>query len=113
MQIDLETGSEISSENLLGLLIEAFAAGEAAGKRPDHFLRIHSSFCPENQAFSDGGKIDRHDDLIGKLCKTAGAKRPHMRDGFAESVENRKSPLEIACFAAGHDRQSGVDRAFF
>src|ERR1041384_4733968 len=105
MKIDLKPGSEIAVYYFLGLLVEAFAAGEAAAESTNHFLRVYAGLGTKDQGFSNGSEIDGDDDLICQLCKAACSERPHVRDCFSQCVEDRKRTFEVFRFPSGHYRQ--------
>src|SRR5262249_838897 len=83
MQIDFEARRKVPIEDLFGLLIETFAAGQTSGQSANHFLGINSGFCAKYERFADGREINRDNDLVSELCKAAGSERSHVRYGFA------------------------------
>src|SRR5438045_5116208 len=105
MQIDFESRREITSQYLLGFLIETFASSESAAQSTNHLLWIDSRFRSKHQCFADCSQVDGDDDLIRKLRETAGAQRPHMRNRFSKGIEHGQRPFEVFRLTTSHDRQ--------
>ena len=63
----------------------------------------------EDECLGDGGDVQGDDDLVGELCRDAGADWASMDHGGGDGIQHADDLVEDPLVAADHDRQGAVD----
>ena len=100
---------EIAIQNHRHLGVKHRTSGKTATNGLIYFLRVHTCFLREHHCLSDGGKMKRHHNLVGKLADISTADFADMHGGTAHREKNRLHLLESFLLATYHDGHGTVN----